>query len=74
MVRAKFYVASKSLDNGDGTGFVVLQPVVGGSLENDEFYNSTPAGNIRLEVVNAAAFAQFDVGKQYYVDFTTANT
>ena len=66
MVRAKFKVEGK-----DSSG-VTLMPVVGGSPENDQFFSATPGGKIRMDVVNAAALEQFEVGKQYYVDFTLA--
>ncbi len=72
MVRAKFqctqkttneYVSSKSFE-------VALFAVTSGSEENKAFFSSTPTGNIRLSVVNEAAANAFEVGKEYYVDFT----
>lgn len=84
-VRAKFQVTSKSEprvinawiyeDNKAGSREVVdiqLMPVVGGSEENNKFYASTPSGNVMLSTVNLEAAKQFEVGKQYYVDFTEA--
>lgn len=69
-VRAKFKVESKS---EDGSGFsVLLHPVIGGSEENESFYRYTPAGQIQLSTINAEAAAQFEVGREYYVDFTPA--
>lgn len=71
MVRAKFRCEGKTGDSAEG-GSVTLFPVVGGSAENDEFYRWTPGGSVQLSTVNGRAFDQFEVGKQYYVDFTPA--
>jgi hypothetical protein len=67
MVRAKFKCSGKTDD-----GQVELQPVTSGSAENEQFYKWTPGGQIRLSTVNEAALAEFEVGKEYYVDFTLA--
>lgn len=64
--------------NDDGTSEQVesvdiqLYPVVGGSEENKKFYTNTPGGSILLNVVNPEAAKQFEIGKEYYVDFTEA--
>lgn len=53
---------------------LVLHPVfsdVPGS-ENKKFWDATPTGEIRLGVVNQAAWRNFDIGKEYYVDFSPA--
>lgn len=65
-VRAKFKCESN--EKGD----IRLSPVVGGSEENDQFYAATPGGSILLAVVNESAAQQFEVGKEYYVDFSPA--
>ncbi len=75
-VRAKFYVGSlKKTRMGSqpqvGT-MVELFPVTQGSDENKEFYQYTPSGKIELGTVNEEAAKQFDIGKEYYVDFTEA--
>lgn len=75
MVRAKFLCIEKG-----ETGWqpcqkqakVVLQPVTGGSDENKQFWQYTPSGKIELLTVNADAAKQFEVGKEYYIDFTQA--
>lgn len=69
-IRAKFCVASVS-GSADGSE-ITLNPVYTGSAENESFYAATPAGEIRLNVVNPAAAAQFIVGASFYVDFTRA--
>jgi hypothetical protein len=43
-----------------------------GSAENEAFFQATPAGKMILEIATPEAAAQFEVGKDYYVDFTPA--
>lgn len=58
----------------DGTagpdGFVydaVFFPVTGGSVENKEFFASTPSGQIQIGTVREDHFVP---GRTYYVEFT----
>jgi hypothetical protein len=46
-----------------------MQPVSGGSDENKEFFAASPSGSIELSTVKAD---HFEVGREYYVDFTPA--
>lgn len=63
----------KMWNGADGIGTVVkLNPVISGSDENKEFYKHSPSGSIELGTVNEAAAAQFEIGKEYYVDFSLA--
>lgn len=72
-VRAKFTCTSKSHDTNDSTvGSVAFQPVYTGSPENEEFFKFTPAGSISMATLNPNAFAQFEPGKDYYVQFMSA--
>jgi hypothetical protein len=81
MVRAKFKVTKvTNVDWGEKYGDLVtieLFPVGGGiggeSEENKAFYAATPGGFINLGVVNAAAAARFELGAEFYVDFTRAD-
>jgi len=71
-VRAKFTVSQKVLNTG-GHGNITLSAVIGGSEKSDEdnsFWKFTPAGSITLHIDNQAAFEQFSVDQEYYVDFT----
>lgn len=65
-VRAKF--TCERNDNG----VVTMRPVYQGSEENKTFWSYTPGGQITLSITNPEAIKQFEVGKEYYVDFTPA--
>jgi hypothetical protein len=52
--------------------YLSFSPVVDGSAENKEFFMYTPGGTVTFNVLNKAAAEKFEVGKQYYVDFTAA--
>lgn len=69
-VRAKFECVRKEETNEGAQ--VQFFPVTGGSPENEQFFKWTPAGQIQIGTINKAAAAQFEVGKQYYVDFSPA--
>lgn len=66
MVRAKFKCVSNEGNN------VRLDVVINGSKENEDFFKYTPGGQVNILVDNEAAREQFEVGKEYYVDFTAA--
>jgi hypothetical protein len=74
MVRAKFNVISKEQSGTKEciTHKVVLRPVFGNNEENKAFWKYTPTGVIELQTINQNAADQFEVGKEYYVDFTPA--
>lgn len=40
--------------------------------ENTKFWQATPSGELRLGTVNAAAAAEFELGAEYYIDFSKA--
>lgn len=69
MVRAKFKCLEKQqAENGDAE--LHFQAVTSGSPENDSFFRYTPWGDLRFNTINAAVAAQFEEGKEYYVDLT----
>ena len=75
-VRAKFKVVEIARREG-WSGHkeitnIKMHPVCGNSPENDAFFASTPAGEISIGCANAKATEQFEIGKEYYVDFTPA--
>lgn len=68
--RAKFVCVQKQQAS---EGYEIhLEAVTGGSEENESFFDYTPAGQINIGIVNEAASKVFEVGKEYYVDFTPA--
>lgn len=68
-VRAKFQCTAV---HGEAAKTIALLPVYSGSEENKSFFSYTPGGSITLAIVNEEAAKQFEVGKEYYVDFTLA--
>ena len=67
-VRCKFVCSFKE---GQSVHF---SPVYSGSDENKEFFQATPGGQIAFYTVNQSALDQFEQGKEYYVDFTRAES
>lgn len=88
-VRAKFrldrveqMLYSTNEKNADGSWkkvemrTLVLVPVYGNGdpgHENTKFWNASPTGEIKLGTVNPQAWEQFDLGAEYYIDFTRAD-
>jgi hypothetical protein len=84
MTRAKFICVSKTETAGNyydsqtqesKSGTVVAVrfiPVTSGSNENKEFYKSTPSGNVELGGLRKEVADQFQLQKEYYIDFTEA--
>ena len=78
MVRAKFKVTQIAMQphwdksKGKKVGTITLQPVTGGSPENEAFYAATPGGSITLSTVNEEALEKFELDGEYYVDFEKA--
>lgn len=75
MVRAKFKVTAITQREGSPEPLVSVElfPVTGGSEENKEFWKWSPSGKIELGTINPGASSQFEIGKEYYVDFTKAD-
>lgn len=76
-VRAKFFVKSiTAMSNGnseaDQSSEVKLAPVYGSNADdvNTSWSKYTPSGEISMLITNTAAVEQFDLGAEYYVDFT----
>jgi hypothetical protein len=55
---------------------VILSPVAYDSAnpngENSQFWQASPSGEIRLGTINREAFSHFELGAEYYIDFTRA--
>jgi len=77
-VRAKFWVSriEKSIwayaPNQKEMTTLVLQPVTSSEAgtENKKFWDATPSGEIKLGTVNPEAAQEFELGQEYYIDFT----
>lgn len=66
-VRAKFKCTEKTPD-----GKISMETVYDPDpqSENGLFFKWTPYGQLSMGTVNENALAQFEVGKEYYLDFT----
>jgi hypothetical protein len=83
MTRAKFVLVSKTeqigyhYENGKSTPEIHVtcnfQVVSSGSDENKSFFASTPSGEIKLNLARKEVADQFQLQKEYYVDFSPAN-
>jgi hypothetical protein len=63
IVRAKFRCEQKDGEN------VLFRACIEGE-ENKEWSRWTPAGTIQMTINNPTALAAFEVGKDYFLDFT----
>lgn len=69
-VRAKVRCNSKG--SSDVSFTTVYEPDGTQNDENARFTTATPWGDIRLGINNPVAMEQFEINKEYYVDFTPA--
>lgn len=76
-IRAKFTVQSitreRTYRDHKETYAIKMRPVIGDSEENKRFFAATPGGAVELLVVNPEAGAAFELGADYYLDFTKAD-
>lgn len=68
MVRAK--VTCEGIKDNAVTFRTVYEPDAAKDTENARFTKATPWGEIRLGIDNPSAIGYFEVGVNYYVDFT----
>lgn len=54
---------------------VVMSPVYSQDpeSENRKFWDSSPSGKLELGCANLAAAEMFELGREYYIDFSQAN-
>jgi hypothetical protein len=71
-VRAKFKVTNVGPSQSNDGHRIDLWAVYGGSPENEVFFKYTPSGQISLQIVTDETAKFFEVGKEFYVDFTKA--
>lgn len=54
---------------------IIMTPVYGNgdpNHENTKFWKASPTGELRLGTINPGAWEYFELGKEYYLDFTLA--
>jgi hypothetical protein len=73
-VRAKFRCASIT-DFGGTSKQVSLSAIYAPDANGEDagFTKATPWGEIKMSIDNPAAAVQFEIGKNYYVDFSPAD-
>ena len=74
MVRAKFRCIDKH-EQASGETTVKLDVVIVNNSgqydkENEEFFKYTPYGSLNMGILNEKASTEFEIGKEYYIDFT----
>lgn len=71
MVRGKFKLAKVTANAGaSGRQLMFIAVCNDGTPENERFHRYTPTGTLEMYVDNPSALAQFELGKEYYLDFT----
>ncbi len=75
-VRAKMTCHEKTNQKDSKTAeprcVVALRPVYGDTPENKTWSKYTPSGEVKLYITNPAAADAFEVGEEYFVDFSKA--
>jgi hypothetical protein len=74
--RAKFYVEQVTEYSSFKGKEIKMRPVYSQDpeSENKKFWDATPNGNIVLSIANPEGAAIFMLGREYYVDFTPADS
>ncbi len=69
-MRCKFEVISKTIYAGIPHTKIELQPIVGKSEEDRKFWKNTPSGKLEMMIDTSEGSSFFEVGKEYYLDFS----
>lgn len=70
-IRAKFVCELKAHGpENQEEGSVTLRAVTQTDSEAEDYFRYTPWGEIKMGLLNASAFARFEVGRHYYVEFS----
>lgn len=72
-VRCKFKCVSKTPYSDTAAAAVKFLAVTSGSPENEKFFKWTPNGSLDIGTINEEAAAEFEPGKEYYLDITPAD-
>lgn len=74
-LRAKFRVsevADLTYGQGKGAERVKASTVYSDSGENADFFKASPSGDFTIQIDNPSAWGFFQVGEDYYFDFSSA--
>jgi len=73
-VRCKFKVQAIEKTPDGKQANINMYPVCSQdpNSENGQYWQYTPGGQFQINCVNEAAFSQFEVGNEYYIDITPA--
>ena len=73
-VRAKFQCVEikHMFGNPDGSAEIRMIPVYGNGEANKEWSKWTPSGELKMLITNPEAIAAFDLGGEYFLDFSLA--
>jgi hypothetical protein len=69
-VRAKFFVQEITRRAHNPNGVEVTLSAVSRGKDNTEWASYTPSGQIKMTILNEVASSQFELGDEFYVDFT----
>ena len=69
-VRAKFHLCTVTFHEGGSRTYKFTTVYDDGIPEDQRFQKATPWGEITMNVDNEAVFDRFEIGKNYYADFT----
>lgn len=76
VVRAKFQCLSVTHFHNPGAteaqAEIRFHAVYGNGEANKDWSKWTPSGELKMMVTNPAAIEKFELGKEYYLDFTPA--
>lgn len=69
-VRAKVHLVSETVYEGSTSKKLHFETRYDTSIPEDQrFQKATPWGGVDMQIDNPAAIAQFELGKDYYIDF-----
>lgn len=71
-VRAKFRCNSITIHEGDTREYSFSAVYGKDGTDNAQWSKWTPNGSLKMTINNPACFDKFEVGKEYYLDFTQA--
>jgi hypothetical protein len=71
-VRAKLFVQSVTRNAYQPDAAVITLAAVTRGQDNKAWAAATPTANLNMTILNAAAADLFELGEEYYLDFTPA--